>query len=84
MKQLTFLETDSTPAKGPYTFTRLRELWDAKQINADTKLFLTVRDDANKVECIILRASDIKENLEGGNEIDVASLRARIVARGGK
>jgi hypothetical protein len=46
-------------------------------------LFLTERDEANKVNCFNLRAADIKENLERGTEIDVASLCARAAARDG-
>jgi hypothetical protein len=78
VKQLTFLWTDPKVLKGPYTFARLRELWEAGTINAESKLFLTERDEANKVKCFNLRAADIKENLDSGAEIDVASLCARV------
>ena len=81
MKRLTFIVVDSTSTKGPYTLARLRELWSAKTINADTKLFLTERDEADKVTCFSLRAADIKKNLESGREIDVQSLCARVTAR---
>ena len=80
MKQLIFLVTDATPVKGPYTFARLRELWNARTISSDTKLFLTQRDEADRVKCFALRAADIKENLETGNEIDVDTLSARVGA----
>jgi hypothetical protein len=75
VKQLTFLWTDPKVLKGPYTFARLRELWKDGTINAESKLFLTERDEANRVKCFSLRAADIKENLESGAEIDVPSLR---------
>jgi len=75
---LTFLVTDTPQVKGPYTLARLRELSSAGEINADSKLFLTERDEADKVKCFNLRAADIKENLESGDEIDVDSLRARV------
>jgi hypothetical protein len=78
---LTFLWTDPKVLKGPYTFSRLRELWKAGTINAESKLFLTERDEANRVECFNLRAADIKENLESGKEIDVKGLYARVTGR---
>jgi hypothetical protein len=81
VKRETFLLTDTTPVKGPCTFARLRELWDAGDISADSKLFLTERDDeTNGVKCFALRAEDIKENLESGNEIDMDGLRVRVTA----
>jgi hypothetical protein len=81
VKRVTFLLTDTTPVKGPYTLARLRELWDARDICADSKLFLTERDEeTNGVKCFALRAADIKENLETGNEIDVDGLIARVGA----
>jgi hypothetical protein len=81
MKRLTFLLTDTTPVKGPYTLARLRELWNARDICADSKLFLTERDEeTNGVKCFGLRVADIKENLETGNEIDVDSLSGRVGA----
>jgi hypothetical protein len=78
---LTFLVTETPQVKGPYTLARLRELWNAREIVADSKLFLTERDEeTNKVKCFALRAADIKENLETGNEIDVDELSARVGA----
>jgi hypothetical protein len=60
---------------------RLRELWNAREIVADSKLFLTERnDETNRVKCFGLRAADIKENLENGEEIDVEGLCARVTA----
>jgi len=81
VKQLTFLWTDPKLVKGPYTFTRLRELWQAGTINAESNLFLTERDEANKVKCFPLRGADIQENLESGKEIDVKGLLALVIAR---
>jgi hypothetical protein len=82
VKRVTFLLTDTTTVKGPYTFARLRELWDAGDISADSKLFLTERDEeTNRVKCFNLRAADVKENLESGVEIDVEGLCARVTAR---
>ena len=76
---LTFLVTDTPQVKGPYTLARLREKGGAGDICADSKLFLTERDDeTNGVKCFGLRAADIKENLESGNEIDVDELSARL------
>jgi hypothetical protein len=81
VKQLTFLVTDATPVKRPYTFSRLRELWSAGKFSAETKLFLTERDeDTNKVKCFNLRGADIMENLESGRKIDVEGLCARVTA----
>jgi hypothetical protein len=81
---LTFLVTDTPQVKGPYTLARLRELWNAREIVADSKLFLTERnDETNKVKCFNLQAADIKENLESGDEIDVELLCARVTARHG-
>jgi hypothetical protein len=81
VKRVTFLVTDDTPVKGHYTFARLRELWSAGRINADSKLFLTERDEeTNEVKCFNLRGADIMENLESGREIDVDGLRARVTA----
>ncbi len=78
---LTFLVTDTPQVKGPYTLARLRELWYAREIVADSKLFLTERnDETNRVKCFNLRAADIKANLETGDEIDVDSLSARVGA----
>ena len=65
MKKLTFIVVISTSVKGPYTLAQLREMWSEGKINADTKPFLTKRDEADKVKCFSLRAADIKENLEG-------------------
>jgi hypothetical protein len=78
VKRVTFLLTDTTPVKGPYTLARLRELWSAGTISSDTKLFLTQRDEVDRVKCFGLRAADIKENLETGKEIDVDSLVALV------
>jgi hypothetical protein len=76
------LLADTTPVKGPYTFARFRELWDAGDISADSKLFLTERDDeTNGVKCFNLRAAHIRENLDSGRDVDVASLYARVMAR---
>jgi hypothetical protein len=81
MKRVTFLVTDDTPVKGSYTFARLRELWSAGKVGADSKLFLTERDEeTNRVKCFNLRGADIMENLESGREIDVASLCALVTA----
>ena len=80
MKKLTFIVVSSTSVKGPYTLAQLREMWSAKTINADTKLFLTERDEADKVTCFNLRGADIRENLESGREIDVDGLM--VTARG--
>jgi hypothetical protein len=81
---LTFLVTDTPQVKGPYSLARLRELWNAREIVADSKLFLTERDDeTNRVKCFNLRAADIKETLESGEEIDVEGLCARGTARHG-
>ena len=61
---------------------RLRELWNAREIVTDSKLFLTERDEeTNGVKCFNLRAADIKESLESGKEIDVEGLCARVTAR---
>jgi hypothetical protein len=69
MKKLTFLWTDSTPVKGPYTLARLRGLWGEGKINAGSHLFLTERDDeTNKVNCLNLTAEDIRHELETGAE----------------
>jgi hypothetical protein len=79
VKRVTFLLTDTTPVKGPYTLARLRELWDAGDICADSKLFLTERnEETNGVKCFAIRAADVKENLESGKEIDVDDLIARV------
>jgi hypothetical protein len=76
---LTFLVTDTPQVKGPYTLARLRELWNAREIIADSKLFLTERDEeTNGVKCFNLRAQDIKENLESAEAIDVEGLCARV------
>jgi hypothetical protein len=81
VKRVTFLLTDTTPVKGPYSLARLRELWDAGDLCADSKLFLTERDEeTNGVKCFALRAADIKGNLETGNDIDVDELITRIGA----
>jgi len=81
VKQLTFLWTDPKLVKGPYTFARLRELWQAGTINAESNLFLTERDHETKWLCCFgLRAADIQENLESGREIDVESLCERVTA----
>lgn len=81
---LTLLVTDTPQVKGPYTLARLRELWNAREIVADSKLFLTERDDeTNRVKCFNLRAAEIGENLESGEEIDVDSLCERVTARHG-
>jgi len=85
VKRVTFFLTDTTPVKGPYTFARLRELWHAGEVNADAKLFLTERDEeTNQVKCFGLRAADIKENLESGEEIDVDDLIAWVTKSDGK
>jgi hypothetical protein len=79
VKRVTFLVTDDTPVKGPYTFARLRELWSAGKIFFDSKLFLTERDEeTNRVKCFDLRGADIMENLESGKEIDAEGLCARV------
>jgi hypothetical protein len=84
VKRVTFLLTDASPVKGPYTVVRLRELWDAGDICADSKLFLTERDEeTNGVKCFGLRAADIKGNLETGNEIDVDDLLGRVTKSDG-
>src|SRR5690349_18369664 len=84
MKRVTFLLTDTTPVKGPYTLARLRELFAARDICADSKLFLTERDEeTNRVKCFGLRAADIKENLENGEEIDVDRLLGRVTESDG-
>jgi hypothetical protein len=81
VKRVTFLLTDVTPVKGPYTLARLRELWDARDISAESKLFLTERDEeTNGVKCFGLRAADIKDSLESGKEVDVDGLIARVGA----
>ena len=73
---LTFLWTDPTPVRGPLTFARLRELWDAGELNGESKLFLTDRDDAtNKVRSLNIKAEQLRLNLETGVEIDMESLR---------
>jgi hypothetical protein len=72
VKKITFLLTDTTPVRGPYTFQRLRELWQEKKITENSTLFLTERDEETlKVRCFGLTAEQIKENLEAGQEIDV-------------
>jgi len=58
----------------------LRELWEAGTINAGLSLFLTERDESNKVQCFNLRGADIQENVDSGEEIDVASLYTRATA----
>jgi hypothetical protein len=74
--------TDDTPVKGPYTFARLRELWSAGRIGAESKLFLTERDEeTNKVKCFNLRVADIMENLESGREVDVDGLSKEHIIR---
>jgi hypothetical protein len=79
VKRVTFLLTDATPVKGPYTLARLRELWNAGEICGDSKLFLTERDEeTNKVKCFGLRAADIKDTLESERGVDVDSLRVRV------
>jgi hypothetical protein len=81
MRTLTFIRTDTPQVKGPYTFARLRELWSAGEIVADSKLFLTERDgETNGVKCFGLRAADIIESPESGNEIDVDGLCTRVTA----
>ena len=53
-----------------------------RDISADSKLFLTERNDqTNRVKCFNLRAAAIRENLESGKEIDVEGLCARVTAR---
>lgn len=75
-KVITFLWTDPTPIRGPLTFARLRELWESGEIDAESKLFLTDRDDVtNKVRCLKIKAESIRHNLETGAEIDMESLR---------
>jgi hypothetical protein len=72
---LTFLWTDPTPIRGPLTFARLRELWDAGEVTGDSKLFLTDRDDeTNKVRCLNIKAESIRRNLETGAQFDLDSL----------
>jgi hypothetical protein len=72
----TFLWTDPTPVRGPLTFARLRELWDAGDINGESKLFVTDRDDqTNAVKCVNIKTESIRRNLETGSEIDMESLR---------
>jgi len=62
---LTFLWTDPTPTRGPFTFARLRELWNAGEINGESKPFLTNRDDeTNVVRCVNVRAGSIRHNPE--------------------
>jgi hypothetical protein len=73
---LTFLWIDPTPIRGPLTFARLRELWDAGEITGESKLFVTDRDDAtNKVRCLNIKAETIRHNLETGDEINMESLK---------
>jgi hypothetical protein len=76
MKQVTFLWTDPKTVRGPLTFARLRELWDAREINGESKLFVTERDDQNKVRCQNIKAEHIRHNLETGAEINYDRLFA--------
>src|SRR5215469_8815368 len=68
VKQLTFLVDGSEASKRALYAHRLRELWKDGTINAESNLFLTARDEANKVKCFPLRGADIQENLESGEE----------------
>lgn len=72
---LTFLWIDPTPIRGPLTFTRLRELWNAGEITGESTLFVTERDDeTNEVTCLNINAESIRHNLETGDEIDLDNL----------
>lgn len=74
MRKLTFLLTDPTPVKGPYTFARLRELWSAGEINGESRLFVTENDEQNKVRLLNITAESIRDNLETGTEINLDKL----------
>jgi hypothetical protein len=74
---LTFLWTDPTPIRGPLTFARVRELWGVGEISGDSKLFLTHRDDQNKVTCRYIKAESIRRNLETGSQINLDELPAQ-------
>ena len=77
MRQLTFLWTDPKTVRGPLTFARLREMWDAGEINGESKLFVTERDqETNKVRCRNIKAEAIRHELETGAEIDLERLFA--------
>jgi hypothetical protein len=69
-----FLWIDPTPIRGPLTFARLRELWDAGEINGESKLFVTERDDQDKVKCPNIKAETIRHNFETGAEINMDDL----------
>ena len=73
---LTFLWTDPTPIRGPLTFARLRELWEAGEINGESKLFVTERNDQDKVECLNIKAETIRHKLETGAAININDLIA--------
>jgi hypothetical protein len=77
MKTVTFLWTDPKTVRGPLTFARLRKLWNDRTITAESKLFVTERDEeTNKVRCQNLKAEDIRHELETGAEIDLDRLFA--------
>jgi hypothetical protein len=50
-------------------------LWEAGEINGESNLFVTERDDHDKVKCVNIKAENIRHNLETGAEIDLESLR---------
>jgi hypothetical protein len=77
MKRVTFLWTDPKTVRGPLTFARLRELWDAGEINGESKLFVTERhEETNKVRCQNIKAESIRHELETGAEINLDRLFA--------
>lgn len=75
MKKLTFLLTDPTPVRGPYTLAQLRVMWTAREINEDSRIFVTENDQqTHQVQLRFIHARDIADSLENGTEIDVSRL----------
>jgi hypothetical protein len=65
---LTFPWVDTTPVRGPFTFTTPRALGNWRN-DAESHLFVRKRDDQNKVKCLNIKAESIRHHLETGVEI---------------
>jgi hypothetical protein len=48
----------------------------AGEINGESRLFVTERDDQNKVKCLNIKAESIRHNLETGTAINIDDLIA--------
>jgi hypothetical protein len=51
-------------------------MWNDGTITAESKLFVTERDEQNKVRCQNIKAEDIQHELETGAEINYDRLFA--------